>query len=350
MSRTPSSPHAHRLIVGALTVVLLTPQVMIAPAQATNTAAVQNQLVPAYFYPVNGSSTWPALCSGPVGSTVIANPDSGPGKSLISEYADVIDDCRKDGQRVIGYVRTGYTTRDLADVKAEIDLYYTYYGIEEIFLDEMSSDDDSATRSYYRDLRDHIKAKGADRMVVGNPGWADESTAWHADVTDVVVVFENTADAYQQWNAPAWTLQAPATKIGHLIHTTDADEAAEVQKLGKQRNAGHIYITDDVLTNPWDTLPSYWNTAPQKTAPSPEVDHGPKMPEDLIDPEHVPPAVSPFRDVKTDHVFYKEIAWLASEGISTGWVQSKDAKVFRPSSPVSREAMAAFLYRIAPSL
>lgn len=31
----------------------------------------------------------------------------------------------------------------------------------------------------------------------------------------------------------------------------------EVEK-AKEAGIGWIYVTDDVLPNPWDTLPSYW--------------------------------------------------------------------------------------------
>ncbi|MGW9402542.1 GH25 family lysozyme [Arthrobacter sp. NPDC055585] len=58
-------------------------------------------------------------------------------------------------------------------------------------------------------------------------------------------------------------------------------------------------------------------------------------------PVYTPPAVSKFRDVGTDHLFYKEISWLAATGISTGWTDS----TFRPGQPIARDAMAAFLYR-----
>ena len=60
--------------------------------------------------------------------------------------------------------------------------------------------------------------------------------------------------------------------------------------------------------------------------------------------EYVAPDVSPFTDVATDHPFYAEIAWLAEEGIATGTVVG-DRAYFRPAEPVSRQAMAAFLYR-----
>ncbi len=62
-------------------------------------------------------------------------------------------------------------------------------------------------------------------------------------------------------------------------------------------------------------------------------------------PAYTPPKVSPFRDVDPGAQFYKEISWLASEKISTGWTDG----TFRPLTPVNRDAMAAFMYRLADS-
>ncbi|WP_084104984.1 S-layer homology domain-containing protein [Demequina sp. NBRC 110056] len=53
------------------------------------------------------------------------------------------------------------------------------------------------------------------------------------------------------------------------------------------------------------------------------------------------PARSPFKDVPTSAQFYKQIVWLSQEGISTGWSDG----TFRPKDEITREAMAAFLYR-----
>ncbi|WP_140393272.1 S-layer homology domain-containing protein [Leucobacter sp. 7(1)] len=58
------------------------------------------------------------------------------------------------------------------------------------------------------------------------------------------------------------------------------------------------------------------------------------------------PAQAPFVDVPRSHKFAKEIAWMRSSGISTGSKSAKGA-VYQPKGKVSREAMAAFLYRAA---
>ncbi|QIM19663.1 S-layer homology domain-containing protein [Leucobacter coleopterorum] len=58
-------------------------------------------------------------------------------------------------------------------------------------------------------------------------------------------------------------------------------------------------------------------------------------------PAFTPPSTSPFSDVPKTHQFYKEITWMKAKGISTGNADG----TFAPSSAVTREAMAAFLYR-----
>ena len=57
------------------------------------------------------------------------------------------------------------------------------------------------------------------------------------------------------------------------------------------------------------------------------------------------PDESPFTDVPTTHTFYREIAWMGENGISTGYSNGDGTRSFAPSQPVLREQMAAFIYR-----
>ncbi|MFI7579575.1 CAP and S-layer homology domain-containing protein [Kocuria kalidii] len=63
-------------------------------------------------------------------------------------------------------------------------------------------------------------------------------------------------------------------------------------------------------------------------------------------PDFTPPRVSPFADVSTGQGFYKEMAWLHSKGISTGWVDGR-TRLYKPGQAITRDQMAAFLYRLA---
>ncbi|QIK63669.1 DUF4822 domain-containing protein [Leucobacter viscericola] len=58
------------------------------------------------------------------------------------------------------------------------------------------------------------------------------------------------------------------------------------------------------------------------------------------------PKVSPFADVKPGDPFYKEIAWMFEKGYATGWAEPSGKPTYRPKNKLSREAMAAFIYRL----
>ncbi|WP_430868790.1 ThuA domain-containing protein [Demequina aurantiaca] len=59
------------------------------------------------------------------------------------------------------------------------------------------------------------------------------------------------------------------------------------------------------------------------------------------------PSKSPFADITPSTQFYKEMVWASQAGISTGWLEKNGTKTFRPYEPITRDAMAAFLYRFA---
>ena len=63
-------------------------------------------------------------------------------------------------------------------------------------------------------------------------------------------------------------------------------------------------------------------------------------------PAFTPPVTSPFSDVPTSSPFYAEVTWMADAGISTGYPNG----TFRPAANVTRQAMAAFMYRLSEAL
>jgi hypothetical protein len=52
---------------------------------------------------------------------------------------------------------------------------------------------------------------------------------------------------------------------------------------------------------------------------------------------------SDFPDVPTTHPFCGEIDWLVDEQVTTGFTEG----TYRPAAPVTRQSMAAFMYRLA---
>lgn len=236
------------------------------PTHAATTSA-NKLIVPSYFYPDvwNTPNNWYTMCDAmPAQSIAIMNPNSGPDTAKNSDYTTAVTHCQSENQNVIGYVHTSYGARSETDVKAEIDEYYSWYGVDGIFLDEMSSD--ASTQSYYSDIYAYIHAKGgsAHNLVVGNMG-TYSTTDWALStgkVVDLLVTFEGSYADYQSIQAPAWTKNYASTDFAALVYGTSASELSSTCSSLNSQGPGitYRYVTDDTLSNPWDTLASYWPT------------------------------------------------------------------------------------------
>jgi hypothetical protein len=83
----------------------------------------------------------------------------------------------------------------------------------------------------------------------------------YINMADNVCVFEDTYSNYQTWSAPSYCKKYPATKFTHIIHTAGTtSRMIRALKLTASRNAGYVFVTNDILSNPYDTMPSYWSS------------------------------------------------------------------------------------------
>jgi hypothetical protein len=249
------------------------PRADAASTAATITAQEQRQLMPAYVFPTGGATArnpWHQLCSRMTsGSIIVMNPGSGPGGQVQEPYTEAMGYCRAKPRKqlVLGYVYTSYTARPLGDVLADIDTWYRLYPqLDGVFVDEVASYPDGSiavggmsVKTYYARIYTHSRRKSADRdeLVVVNPG-VTATTAWQLDVSDKVVVFEGTRATYAKWTPEPWVTRRPASQIVQLVHSTPRAKRHHVCLLSRARNAGYVDVTDDVMINPWDTVPSSW--------------------------------------------------------------------------------------------
>lgn len=58
------------------------------------------------------------------------------------------------------------------------------------------------------------------------------------------------------------------------------------------------------------------------------------------------PATSRFGDIPQSHQFYREISWMRDAGLSSGYTDASGKRVYKAGATVTRQAMAAFLYRL----
>lgn len=237
-------------------------------ALASGTAGAGQILVPAYFYPSDDPSLsyWDELTAAASQAriTAIMNPNNGPGLALDPNYATVINAFRGAGGQVVGYIHTSYGSRDIDLVKADIDRYASFYHVDGFFVDEMSNL--SGDIAYYQPLYTYIKSLSSSYQVFGNPGIGTLES--YLSIADTLVTFEGppvtsalTPAGYDLFGKPeAWTASYPAARFGHLIYgVSDVNDMHDLVRLAATRNTGYLYITDDTLPNPWDTLPAYWN-------------------------------------------------------------------------------------------
>jgi hypothetical protein len=72
---------------------------------------------------------------------------------------------------------------------------------------------------------------------------------------DTLLTFELDYTAYTTSYTPNdWTPNDPR-KLWHIVYNVPEDAIGEVMKLSKERGAGFVQLTSDVLPNPYDNLP-----------------------------------------------------------------------------------------------
>ena len=242
-------------------------------------------VVPAYFYPSFSGSAWDALtqaASSGVSITAIMNPGSGPGTSSNSDYSTAINGFRAAGGKVLGYVPSGYvgaqvnntstcqpasgTTYTVNDVVSCASRYQTFYSVDGIFVDEFgppnSSVSNATTLSFYEQIYNGLVGINSAWQVVGNPGAAPiqgSLRVGNAGGANRLVTFENDGSQLGSSTSAAWTQTQDARAFINILYNVSA--SANLDALVAQiaaRNVGGIYITDDTLPNPYDTLPAQW--------------------------------------------------------------------------------------------
>lgn len=218
-------------------------------------------IVPAYFYPGGKElKAWHHLidAASKVPIIAIANPASGPGKQVDPAYTAIIQQAQAAHVKIIGYVSTSYAKRTASEIKQDIDTWVQFYpSIEGFFFDEQSSE--AAKSDFYVDIASYGRMKVSNAFIVTNPGTICAEEYFSKRVADTICTVES-ADSLDKYMPPAWATKYPpsqfyglAYKIGKSRNMQDSLKAAPT------KHFGYVFVTDDKLPNPWDTLPPYWD-------------------------------------------------------------------------------------------
>lgn len=249
-----------------LLTLLSTSLVVCSAKQQVNTTEVK-LLVPLYSYPTwynQETYFWPEVVKAAkkVPITAVINPNNGPGGGPPNQdYVKGLEDLRKANMNILGYVATNYGKRNIAEVKADIDIYNTHYDIEGIFLDEAASGADKL--DYYQEIYNYIKNLPNLETVILNQGTHPDEGYLTKPAGDIAIIFENYSTAWPEYKPSSYVSNYDAKRFSCLIHTVpDAATMKSHIDRAVERNVQYVYITDDSPDNPdkdpWNSLPSYW--------------------------------------------------------------------------------------------
>lgn len=212
----------------------------------------QSSFVPAFFPPQGWARS---VSDGRSPAVLILNPASGPGTAPDPAFRTAVGRAEGAGTRVIGYIGTNYAQRPLGEAERYIRDYRKWYGVTGIFLDQTPTTG-SQQIGYYRSLASFIRKTTPNATIWLNPGaYPDQS---YLSVGNVIMAFEGPYASYQSLRIPGWAHRYPATRFAHTVYATPGAVMAKAVRLSRQRNAGYVYLTDDVGSNPYRALPDYW--------------------------------------------------------------------------------------------
>jgi Spherulation-specific family 4 len=209
-------------------------------------------IVPLYTYP--SDPTWSTIVQAKqahagVDVVAIVNPSNGPGNGVDKTFTTGIAKLVAAGVVPIGYVSTNYTKRGQTAVNADSDTWRASYpAVQGIFFDEQSVT--AGDEAFYAAVAAHAKGKGF-TLTVGNPGTNVPSSFLGA--LDVMLSYESagapTLGSLSQY-------AAHRDQFGIIPYATTFD-ATYVKAAAK--SVRYVFLTNDDLPNPWDTLPSYFD-------------------------------------------------------------------------------------------
>jgi hypothetical protein len=215
----------------------------------------QHTFVPAFFY---ASRIWQqAADTKPVPRYMILDISGlGAGSSPVGHFQDIVKKEQAAGVTILGYSSTAYGQRPLSQIEADVRHYKAWYGVTDIFLDEVKGI--SRQLPYYRKLANYIRGTNPGASIWINPG--DYPDPSYMSVSNVVMAFEGTYALYHNIDVPSWAFAYNPDRFANTVYAASGAQLTSALSLSKTRNAGYVYVTNRTGGNPYSALPIYWAT------------------------------------------------------------------------------------------
>jgi hypothetical protein len=241
-------------------------------ATVTNAPIAQAQsrqvsiAVPAYF---DDDALWAKSVATPQVSHIIGHPDTPKDGKYVPEakLAGHLNDAKKAGKIALVYVTAGYdkvTWQSLGDsIESALAAFPQADGV---FLDEIGYNQCDKFTSLFKGAGNikGIKARINNKLVVQNPGapiyncFETLGDAFLNLERENGKVGEWVANVKEPGNVPfySWMFKSEnRPRIWQMIHDVPAPKMADAVDDALKRNASVLFLTNDRLPNPYDTLP-----------------------------------------------------------------------------------------------
>ncbi|KAI0029099.1 Spherulation-specific family 4, partial [Vararia minispora EC-137] len=227
-------------------------------------------LYPLYAWPTS-CSLWKPIADqisahSDVQFHIIINPNNGPETSPADPaFQACIPTLTSAGTStvVLGYVRTGYTTEvTAAEVQGNVSLYASWgsaYRPTGIFFDEVSNDPTlaNAYASYAAFARSSgFNFVGRSRPITFNPGTSTDPSYFSS--ADLIVTFENVYSTFAGASSLVISPSMPAAKQAVILYAAPTTAYTSTIDTLASLGVGAVYMTDDSIPNPYDSVPTDW--------------------------------------------------------------------------------------------
>ncbi|KAH7068061.1 Spherulation-specific family 4-domain-containing protein [Paraphoma chrysanthemicola] len=242
----------------AIIIAIVVPLAVILPkkGKSKHNATV---MLPLYIYPQENATWAPlydALQSKPgLNFTVIINPSSGPGSSPFpdEQYTTALTQLATyPNARKVGYVRTGYATRNLSDVISELNVYAGWasknqaFAIDGIFFDESPHQYSQNAVDFMLNATRAVKNANFQglKTVIRNPGVVPAQQFADAN-TDISVDFEQSYTEYGAKEAELSALKDNRSGKCYMVHSLPTMDKAKLDDFvdGLSKSAEYLFVT-----------------------------------------------------------------------------------------------------------
>jgi hypothetical protein len=262
-----TSPRRARIIVPAAAVVLATLGAASGSQLAANAQSTSVSIaVPAYF---KDDALWNKAIDTAAVGWIIGHPDTPPNGKFVTEkdLAANLAKAKAKGKKTLVYVTAGYDKEGWQTVadKAESALA-AYPEADGVFLDEILYNECTKYTSLSKGSGGlkGVRDRNPGKLVVLNPGapmlkcyegLADGYLNLERAEKDIPAWLENVN---QSGNIPeySWMFQSGRrSQIWQMVHSVPASKMATAVDEALSRNASVLFLTPDLLPNPYDKLP-----------------------------------------------------------------------------------------------